>query len=104
MALLAKSESVTVGMDLVFADRVPTVRSAGPMPKIPSTLSKPEDFVATPIDCFEILRLDDNVTVSMYSLPEKLPEPYVTDCLKIYLAKERLEVNPDTNYGVTGFV
>jgi len=79
MALLAKSESVMVGMDLLFSDNVPIVRSTGPIPKIPSTSSKPEDFVATPMDCCEILRLDDKVTVSMYSLPEKLPEPYVTD-------------------------
>jgi hypothetical protein len=81
MALFSKSESVMVGMDLLFSDNVPIVRSTGPIPKIPSTSSKPEDFVATPMDCCEILRLDDKVTVSMYSLPEKLPEPYVTDCI-----------------------
>ena len=104
MALLAKSESVTVGMDLVFSDNVPTVRSTGPTPKIPSTSLKPEDVVATPIDCFEILRLDEKVTVSVYSLPEKLPDPYDTDCSRTTSAKDKLVDNPDTNHGVACFM
>jgi hypothetical protein len=37
--------------------------------------------VATPMDCCETLRLDNKVTISVYSLPEKLLGPYVTDCL-----------------------
>jgi len=58
MALLAKSESAIVGMDLLFFDNVTIVRSTGPILKIPSASSKPEDFVATTMDCCEILRLD----------------------------------------------
>jgi hypothetical protein len=104
MALLAKSESVTVGMVLVFSDSVPRVRSTGPIPKMPSTVVKPEDSVATPIDCFEILRLDEKVTVSVYSLPEKLPDPYVTDCSRTTSAKDDLVVYPDTNHGITRFM
>jgi hypothetical protein len=70
--------SVTVGTVWPF-DNVFSVKSTGPMPRIPSTPWKPCDFEATPIDCLVITRSGDRVTVSMYSSPEKDPEPYETD-------------------------
>lgn len=44
---------------------------------MPSTPEKPELFSATPIDCLETVR-PPSETVSMYSVPEKEPEPYET--------------------------
>jgi hypothetical protein len=72
--------SVTVGMLLLEAgDKVPTVRSTGPMPRIPSTPVKPDEVDATPMDCLEMTRPEAIVTVSVYSVPEKEPDPYDTE-------------------------
>lgn len=41
--------SITVGIGSFLLDRVPTVKSTGPMPRIPSKGSSPFDWLATPI-------------------------------------------------------
>ena len=84
-----KRLSVTVGMRLfVSGDKVPTVRSTGPIlgnkvsaeirseelcahPRIPSKPSKPLDVEATPMDCLEMTSPGAIVTVSKYSVPKK---------------------------------
>jgi hypothetical protein len=48
---------------------------------MPSSPLKPLDLEATPILCFAMTRLDDSVTVSVYSVPENEPEPYETETL-----------------------
>ena len=80
---------------LVAGLRVPSVKSTGPIlcdcklslqkvetysayPKIPSTPEKPEDLEATPTPWFGMTN-EPIVTVSVYSVPENEPEPYVTD-------------------------
>ena len=99
-----KRLSVIVGIvDLVSGDKVPTVKETGPIlkhrnkklselslrylheachssyPKIPSTPWKPWEVDATPMDCFDAVRPEPRVTVSVNSVPLKEPEPYVTD-------------------------
>lgn len=64
---------------MVAGERVPTVRSTGPMPKIPSTPEKPLEVLATPIDWLGITKPEAMVTWSRYSVPENDPEPYVTE-------------------------
>jgi hypothetical protein len=64
----------------VVFETVVDVRSTGPMPMIPSTSLKPVAVLATPIDWFWITRPGPSVTVSVYSVPEKLPDPYDTFC------------------------
>ena len=53
----------------------------GADPIIPSTPSKPSEREATPMDCLVIVRLP-SVTVSVNSVPEKSPDPYVTDLIR----------------------
>jgi hypothetical protein len=48
---------------------VPSVKSTGPMPRIPSTPEKPDTVEATPIDCLVMVRPVPRVTVSVYSVP-----------------------------------
>ncbi len=47
-------------------------------PMLPATLEKPSDSEATPIDCLVMVRPLPKVTVSVNSVPEKSPDPYVT--------------------------
>jgi hypothetical protein len=62
--------SVTVGIfDVGRFVKVPTVKSTGPIPRIPSTPEKPDDEEATPIDCLVMVRPVLRVTVSVYSVP-----------------------------------
>lgn len=44
-------------------------------PRIPSTPLKPEAEEATPIDCLVMVKPLPRETVSVYSVPEKEPEP-----------------------------
>ena len=44
-------------------------------PRMPSTPEKPVAEEATPIDCSVMTKLSPSVTVSVYSSPEKEPEP-----------------------------
>lgn len=78
-----------MGMELPESgDNVPTVKSTGPIlrievsapiqtdsldahPRIPSKPSKPVEFEATPMDCWEITSPGAIVTVSKYSVPKK---------------------------------
>lgn len=60
--------SVTVGTDCPV-DRVPEVRSTGPIPRMPSTPWKPWAVDATPIDWFWITSSGDSVTVSVSITP-----------------------------------
>jgi hypothetical protein len=55
-------------------DTVPSVRSTGPKPMMPSTPVKPEAVRATPIDCL-LTVAPPKETVSVYSVPETSPEP-----------------------------
>lgn len=71
--------STTVGIFEDCEERVPSVRSTGPIPRIPSTPLNPVALEATPIDWPLIVRPDPRVTVSVYSSPEKEPDPYETD-------------------------
>lgn len=82
MILRENALSVTVGIRVFVAgDNVPKVRSTGPIPRIPSVPSNPEDVDATPIDCWGITSPGAIVTVSVNSVPEKEPDPYDTDTL-----------------------
>lgn len=65
--------SMKVGTVLVL-ETVPCVRSTGPKPTIPSTVVKPEDVEAAPIDCDVTVR-PLKLTLSVYSVPEKEPLP-----------------------------
>jgi hypothetical protein len=63
---------VTVGMVVVGSFvRVPSVKSSGPIPRIPSTPLKPVDLEATPIDCWVMVSPLPRVTVSVYSVPRE---------------------------------
>ena len=44
-------------------------------PRIPSTPENPWEVDATPIDCLVMVKPSPSVTVSVYSSPEKEPEP-----------------------------
>lgn len=55
-------------------ETVSSVRSTGPKPIIPSTPEKPEDELAAPTDC-DVTVKPPKLTVSLYSVPEKEPEP-----------------------------
>ena len=52
--------------------RIPSVRSVGPIPRIPSTPEKPEDLLATPMLCEVMTKPVPIVTVSVYSVPAKV--------------------------------
>jgi len=79
-----KRLSVTVGIsEFVAGDSVSRVRSTGPIPTIPSTPWKPVDVLATPMDCLVMTRPEAIVTVSVNSVPENEPEPYVTATLLV---------------------
>jgi hypothetical protein len=77
---------------VVVPDTVPSVRSTGPKPMMPSTPEKPVDVDATPIDCDVTVRPANETwpeiesardhasqcgarTVSVYSVPLNEPEP-----------------------------
>lgn len=60
----AKRLSVTVGTGC-WVESVPSVRSTGPIPRMPSTSLKPWAVDATPIDWFVITRSGARVTVSV---------------------------------------
>jgi hypothetical protein len=55
-------------------ETVPSVRSTGPKPMMPSTPLKPEAEEAAPIDWDETVR-PPKLTLSVYSVPEKSPLP-----------------------------
>jgi hypothetical protein len=62
--------SVTVGIVVSGSSvRVPSVKSRGPMPRIPSTPVKPVEVSATPIDWLVMVSPVPRVTVSRYSVP-----------------------------------
>lgn len=70
---------MTVGIWVfVSGDNVSKVRSTGPIPRMPSTPSKPEEEVATPMDCLLIVSPLPSDTVSVNSLPLNSPDPYDT--------------------------
>jgi hypothetical protein len=76
--------SVTVGIrELVAGDKVSSVRSTGPIPRIPSTPSNPIDVDATPMDCLAMVRPGAIVTWSVNSIPENEPDPYITATLLV---------------------
>lgn len=69
--------STTVGISSP-PDVVPSVKSAGPTPRIPSTPVKPVAVEAAPIPWFLTVN-EPRITLSMYSSPEKDPDPYETE-------------------------
>jgi hypothetical protein len=81
--------SVTVGIVVVgeFV-RVPSVKSRGPMPRIPSTPVKPVEVEATPIDCWVMVSPLPRVTVSVYSVPVK-NRRYFQLMISLYVIPEK---------------